>query len=1055
MQYLRTNTATRITVGPFFDQTDGVTPETALTVTSEKLTMTVDDGGVPTLVLDTNPTASGGNNDMVHITGDDAGYYDLELTAANVNYFGRARLALTNAAAHCPVFHEFMIIPAVVYDAMILGTDLFDVSMTQIAGAAVNTASAQLGVNAVQIGATAQTGRDIGASVLLSPGTGTGQVDITSGVVKANIVQLLATAFTESGAGRLVAGFKKFFDVVTPASTMELLTAVSTVTTLTNAPSDSSGTTTLLSRLSSARAGYLDNLNVGGNVASSAEATAIQNNTRVVRIVPSLIERPDSSNQDYVIELFLYDEVGNMEAPDSAPTLSVVDEAGNSRSGNLDSTTMSSVSTGRYRSIYNVESTDDLEQLIFVFSVVEGGATRLYGNTTMVVDTTAVDFTSSDRSKLDAVYNKLPSKTYLTGSANSDGDVQLDEATGTPADSSGTTTLLSRLSATRAGYLDNLSGGAVALASKLTKYFQLALRKDSAIATDNATELTALNANGGSGGGSFDNTTEALEAIRDRGDAAWTTGGGGSISDILNIVPIIPGSVDLANTATWRLALMLMNSVDDLPTTGEITPGTIDIDRKAIGATSWTNVVSAAACSEAAGMVYYDVAFAAGSGYAEGDSIRITFKSQKITVSANDYEISDATGRMFYCDIRQTERGTNGAYTGTPPTVAQICTEMDNNSTQLAKIGTPAGASVSADIAAIKSDTGTLVSRMTSARAGYLDNLNVGGAVASQADINALNQSASRRIIITSVEQFERPESGNVTYTVEARTYDGDGAATNADTTPTLTATGIVTGSLAGNLSAATNPATGVYRWTYTVSSSATLEQVRFDVSAALSASTFTLSLYAQVADFVSATFTTTDRAHVDAIYNKLPSKTYLTGSSNSDGDVQQDEMTGGLSTTAKNDVNAQADQALADYDGPTYAEMNSAIGAAQDDIADVQADVDDLQTRLPAALDGAGNMKSNALSINSSTSAAAQLAKSAIGIVSGAAIAGTLSLTQMTTDLTETTDDHYKDLVIKWTSGPLAGQSASITAYNGTTKMLTYSAVTDAPQAGNTFVLM
>lgn len=36
---------------------------------------------------------------------------------------------------------------------------------------------------------------------------------------------------------------------------------------------------------------------------------------------------------------------------------------------------------------------------------------------------------------------------------------------GVPADSSGTTTLLSRVSSTRAGYLDNLSGGAVALAT--------------------------------------------------------------------------------------------------------------------------------------------------------------------------------------------------------------------------------------------------------------------------------------------------------------------------------------------------------------------------------------------------------------------------------------------------------------------------------------------------------------------------------------------------------------------------------------------------------------
>jgi hypothetical protein len=134
MRYLRTNTACRITVGPFFDKTDGITPETALTVTSCKLTMMVDSSDVPTLVIDAAPTASGGNNDMVHVTGDDAGFYDLELTAAQTNYLGRAMIAITDAATHCPVFHEFMIVPAVVYDAVILGTDLLDVSMTQISG---------------------------------------------------------------------------------------------------------------------------------------------------------------------------------------------------------------------------------------------------------------------------------------------------------------------------------------------------------------------------------------------------------------------------------------------------------------------------------------------------------------------------------------------------------------------------------------------------------------------------------------------------------------------------------------------------------------------------------------------------------------------------------------------------------------------------------------------------------------------------------------------------------------------------------------------------------
>lgn len=136
MRFMKTNTATRVTVGPFLDKTDGITPEVSLTVTSEKLTLVVDTGGVPTLILDAAPTASGGNNDMVHITGDDAGFYDLELAAADVNYVGRAMLALTDVATHCPVFHEFMILPANVYDSLVGGSDNLEVDILQLGGVA-------------------------------------------------------------------------------------------------------------------------------------------------------------------------------------------------------------------------------------------------------------------------------------------------------------------------------------------------------------------------------------------------------------------------------------------------------------------------------------------------------------------------------------------------------------------------------------------------------------------------------------------------------------------------------------------------------------------------------------------------------------------------------------------------------------------------------------------------------------------------------------------------------------------------------------------------------
>lgn len=153
------------------------------------------------------------------------------------------------------------------------------------------------------------------------------------------------------------------------------------------------------------RTGYMDNLNVGGNVASSAEVTAIQNNTKVVRNVPTVIKRPATGTQAYRIELLAYDSTGNMEAPDEAPTLDLVNQSGDDLTSRLDSTTGTLVSTGRYRWVYTADDEDTLEQLIWTFSVVEGGNTRVYGNTSVIVDTVAVDFTADDRTKLETLHS--------------------------------------------------------------------------------------------------------------------------------------------------------------------------------------------------------------------------------------------------------------------------------------------------------------------------------------------------------------------------------------------------------------------------------------------------------------------------------------------------------------------------------------------------------------------------------------------------------------------------------------------------------------------------
>lgn len=179
MRFLKTNTATRVTVGPFLDKTDGITPETALTVTGCHLTLMVDDAGVPTLVLDAAATASGGSNDMVHVTGDDAGFYDLELTAAQTNYVGRAMLSINDVATHCPVFHEFMILPANVYDSLVGGSDTLQADVTQWSGTNVATPD------------TAGYPK-----TTIKVGTGTGELNISSGAVPVRGSMKKNTAFT-------------------------------------------------------------------------------------------------------------------------------------------------------------------------------------------------------------------------------------------------------------------------------------------------------------------------------------------------------------------------------------------------------------------------------------------------------------------------------------------------------------------------------------------------------------------------------------------------------------------------------------------------------------------------------------------------------------------------------------------------------------------------------------------------------------------------------------------------------------------------------------------
>jgi len=228
------------------------------------------------------------------------------------------------------------------------------------------------------------------------------------------VAQIVAGVWDEPRVGHVMAGsFGSNLDVA--------------VSSRLAAGADTPGIGTILDRLTATRATYLDALNISGLVASHADAAAIQNNTLVRSFLPEEVQRPASGAVTRMIHLYTYNEQGSMATPDSPPTVSVANGEGTGRNNNLDSSTMTLVAPGHYRSTYTVQSTDPTEQLLWSFTVVQNGQSRQYGGTTEIVDVIAVDFNASDRANLNALV-AMAGTTGVVIDPNSKGGFSLSPA---------------------------------------------------------------------------------------------------------------------------------------------------------------------------------------------------------------------------------------------------------------------------------------------------------------------------------------------------------------------------------------------------------------------------------------------------------------------------------------------------------------------------------------------------------------------------------------------------------------------------------------------------
>lgn len=214
--------------------------------------------------------------------------------------------------------------------------------------------------------------------------------------------QLLTGIATAGSVGKLI---KDYLDAAITSRSSHDAAAVKTAM-------EASGTklTLLEARLTALRAAYLDNLNVGGLLASQADVAAITQAQRVRISLPGQMERPDADSTTYRVYIYAYDEQHKAEDLDANPTVTVENNTGTDRSGNLGTVTKAA-GTGIYYVDYTVASTHAIEGVLFKVTAVEGTVSTQYATASIVVDNTAVDFTSGDRSKLESIYGKLPGGT--------------------------------------------------------------------------------------------------------------------------------------------------------------------------------------------------------------------------------------------------------------------------------------------------------------------------------------------------------------------------------------------------------------------------------------------------------------------------------------------------------------------------------------------------------------------------------------------------------------------------------------------------------------------
>lgn len=177
MLYLEQSQSATMRIGPFLDETDGKTAEVALAIAQADIRLSKAGGDFAQV----NHAQGGGN--IVH---DEFGWYILDLNATDTNTLGSLEIAIHEGGA-LPVWKEFTILAANVYDSLVGGGDNLDVALGNIAhgGAAATLTLLSAGITNGAGPALALSGTTAGLDIDASAGPGIA-IDGTTFAVEAD-----------------------------------------------------------------------------------------------------------------------------------------------------------------------------------------------------------------------------------------------------------------------------------------------------------------------------------------------------------------------------------------------------------------------------------------------------------------------------------------------------------------------------------------------------------------------------------------------------------------------------------------------------------------------------------------------------------------------------------------------------------------------------------------------------------------------------------------------------------------------------------------------------